>query len=223
MIFDDAKERKLAWIMLIACPLSMLLLYSYVTAGLAPGLAAGHPIEYLQTTCLMWMILVLILPILRLIRMIALPLWFVVLIYCDMYLYPLSLCQGWYLDIWWWGDVTHVISAMVVTSIVFMALCLVHARAPSHVSLGSKFGIIAMLLVIGCSFGTIWEVMEGYTDILTGAEYMSYGALDTLGDLNADILGVILMTAMVSALLAKQDPKVIASRIRLGKNSIDVR
>jgi len=50
---NDVRERRVAWAMLILCPLSMILMYTYVTMGYAPGLDAGHPIEYLQVSCLL--------------------------------------------------------------------------------------------------------------------------------------------------------------------------
>jgi len=218
----DEKERRVAWAMLILCPFSMFLMFIYVTMGYAGGLAAGHPEEYLQATCFLWAIVMTVLPILRLARIIALPYWFLVLVYANMYMYVISLCEGFYFNLDWWANFTHVISTMVVAAIIFLALCAMETHSPSHVSLGTKGGIAAVMLMGAFSFGAIWEVMEGFTDILTGIDYMSYGALHTMGNLAADMLGAIIMTAIALIMLSRRDVTEIASGLRLGKNNIDV-
>lgn len=218
----DVRERRTAWAMLIVCPVSMLIILAYVTAGHAPGLDAGHPMEYLQMTCILWAVITMFLPILRLLRLVALPFWFMLLLYGDMYFYVLSLSQGMYLNISWWGDFTHIIASMIVSSIVFIALCLVQTHSPSHVTLGSRSGMIAMLLLLGASFGGIWEIMEGYTDILSGKAYMSYGARDTLGDLTADLVGVLLTSLIAWRILGKQGTSNIAATVRIGKKAFEI-
>jgi len=219
---EDRKERRVAWAMLVLCPLSMVLMYIYVTLGYAPGLAAGHPMNYLQATCTVWGIIVIVPPFLRLIRLVSLPYWFLVLIYANMYMYVLSLCWGFYFNYFWWADFTHILSTMVVTSIVFMALCSIQAVSPPHVSLGSKGGIIAVTLLIGLSFGAIWEIMEGMTEVISGVDDMSYGVLHTMGNLTADTMGAIIMSTIAWAMLSHLDTKKIASKVRLGRKRIDV-
>lgn len=223
---SEQKERRVAWAMLIICPMSMMALFAWVTAGLAPGLDTnlnnGHPMIYLQATCFLWAVISIFLPILRLKKLVALPYWFVAIIYADMYMYVISLCCGFYKDIAWWGDFTHVISGLVVASIVFLALCLVQANSPSHVTLGTRGGVVAMLLFVGASFGGIWELMEGATDILSGTDYMVYGAADTLADMAADMMGVLAMCLIAWFVLRKQDAKDIAADVRIGKKNIDV-
>jgi hypothetical protein len=218
---EDMKERRIAWAILIICPLSVMLMFVYVTLGYARGLAAGHPMEYLQMTCILWAIIMTVLPILRLVRLVSLPLWFMVLIYGDMYLFVLTLCEGLYFDISWWADFTHVISSMVIASIVFLALCSIEASSPSHVTLGSRGGIVMVTVFVAFSFGAIWEVMEGFTDILTGIDYMSYGALHTMGNLTADMIGTMIMATIAWMLLDRYGVKGIASKIRLGRKKID--
>ena len=218
---EDVKERRIAWAMLILCPLSIMMMFVYVTLGYARGLAAGHPVEYLQLTCVLWAIIMTVLPILRLARLVSLPLWFIVLVYGNMYLYVISLCEGLYFNLLWWPDFTHVISSMVIASIVFIALCCMEAGSPKHVTFGSRGGIIAMTIFAAFSFGAIWEIMEGFTDILTGVDYMSYGALHTMGNLVADMLGVIIMAAVAWLLLSSHEVKDIASKVRLGRKKID--
>ena len=220
MSTEAIKERRIAWTLLIACPSLMLLILAYVSAGNAPGLDAGHPMEYLQMTCLLWAGISIVIPLLRILRFVSLPLWFVLLVQGDMFLYVISLCQGFYLNLSWWGDLTHIIASAIVTGFVFIALCLMEARSPEHVTFGSKYGMTLILFLVALSFGGIWEMMEGFTDAVTGTPYMVYGATDTLGDLVADFVGVSLMSITALIILSKQGAENVASKVRLGRNMI---
>ena len=217
---SDLRERRIAWLMLILCPLIMMTVFAYVTFGSPQGVTSGHPIEYLQMTCILWAAVTVILPILRLTRMISLPLWFMLIIYLDMYIYVISLCNGLYMDFRWWSEFSHIIASLVVSSIVFVALCVMQSRSPKHASLGSKNGIILLTIIIAVGFGAMWEIMEGLTDLLSGQDYMMYGPLDTLGDFGADLLGASLM-AVVWILLIR-DTNSIGLQLRIGKKNIDV-
>ena len=223
---NDAKERKTAWAMLIFCPLSLILVFILTTMDIGRWIPY-HPKEYIQVTCLMWAAIMTVLPILRLTRKISLPLWFVVLLYADMYMFVLSLWHGMYFepllfgDTIWWGDFTHVISSLVVASIVFMALCLMESRSPPHVTLGGRGGITVMVFVASCAFGMIWELSEGLTEVITNFDYMSYGGDYTLYDMMADAIGAAIMALIAFIILSKHDAKHVASSIRLGKKNID--
>ena len=216
----DVTERSIAWVLLIFCPLMMFAILAYVSAGNAPGLDAGHPMEYLQMTCLLWAMISVVIPLLRLMRFVSLPIWFVFLVQGDMFLYVISLCQGFYLNLSWWGDLTHIIASAIVTGFVFIALCLMQSRSPAHVTFGSKYGMTLMLFLVALSFGGVWEMMEGFTDVLTGTSYMVYGATDTLGDLVADFIGVSLMTVAALMILNRQGAENVASKVRLGRSMI---
>jgi hypothetical protein len=219
----DAKERRIAWILLIVCPLLIMIEFVYVTLGYAHGLDAGHPMEYLQVTCILWAAVSAVLPALRLLKIIAMPLWFILLVYGNMWLFIASLCQGMYFEMLWWPNFTHVISAVVVTAIVFMALCLMKAHSPPHVTFGTKGGMVAMTIMVGLSFGAVWEIMEGFTDIISQYDYMSYGAVHSLGNLTADMIGTFLMGGIALIILSKYGEEHVASSIRLGKKNIDVK
>lgn len=218
---NETKERHVAWAMLILCPLSMSAMFAYVTLGHAQGLAAGHPVEYLQMTCLLWAIIMVIIPILRLTRMVTLPYWFSAILYFNMYMYVISLCHGMYFDVWWWANFTHIVSSAVVGAIILMALCLMQSHSPPHLSLGSRGGIVAVLVLATFCFGVVWEIMEGFTEILTGTDYMSYGATHTLFNLSADLLGAAIMGAIAWVILGRRTVDEIVSDIRLGKKNID--
>ena len=63
--------------------------------------------------------------------------------------------------------------------------------------------------MISLAFGGIWEVMEGYVDVLVGQSVMVYGDFDTLDDLRADLVGSVIMV-------------ILATFIMKGSTAIDV-
>lgn len=226
---EDAKERKLAWAMLILCPLSVMLIFCAVTLGYGRALELGrHPVEYLQVSCVLWAVIMTVPPILRLARLISLPKWFLLMIYLDMYMFVIWLFQGFYFDLFilgpiqfGWGDFTHVVSGITVAAIVFIALCIMETRSPKHVTFGSR-GTIALFVFLGaCAFGTFWEIMEGMTDIISGFDYMVYRGADSLYDMVADVIGAAVMAVIAWMMLGRYTAEDIASKIRMGKKNID--
>ncbi len=182
-------ERIRALCMLVLCPILLIILFVSVELGIAPGIAAGHPKEYLQGTCIVVALVTLILPILSLKNVIVLPNWFLALVYFDLYMYATTLCCGMYFTISWWGDLSHVISSVVVSEIIFMALCVMTGYSPNHVTIGSRGGFAVTLFIISVSFGGIWELIECSTDWIAGSSYMVYGADGSLADMTADAIG----------------------------------
>ena len=150
---ENAAERRVAWILLIAAPVGFGIICAFVMAGLAPGLDAGHPEEYLVATCVAWAIISLVVPILRLANLVSLPPILIGVIYFDMFFYVLGLCSGCYLNISWFGDFGHVVSSSIVTVIVFVGLCMIEAHSPAHVTFGNRTGMAIMLLLVALSFG----------------------------------------------------------------------
>lgn len=190
-------------------------------SGNAPGEVSGHPRGYLTTSFTVCWIVTMIMPVLGLKRILSLPWWFIGLETANIIYYSASLFMGFYLDISWWGNVAHAISSMAVGTVVFIALCVVSCHSPSHVSLGGKWGILALTLIITVSFGGIWEIMEGYTDIILGHDYMVYGAWDTLLDLRADTGGALLITMIGWLVLRFHTPEQVSSSIRLRRRRKD--
>lgn len=215
----DARERRNAKLLMVLAPIGMMIICAFVVTGLAPGLDAGHPMVYLVATCVLWAMISLVLPILRLMELVSLPAGLVAVIYGNMFFYVLCLCAGFYLNVSWCGDFGHVVSSIVVSSIVFVAICLIDAHSPPHVTMGSRAGVTIMLFMVAMSFGGIWEMMEGFTDAVTGSSYMVYGATDTMGDLSADFLGVTAVSIFAYLYLGRSSTDRIASKVRFGKKA----
>ena len=216
---QDRRERKFALIKLIVLPLPILFVMFLVLEGWAPGLDAGHPSEYLIATCVLWAVIIEVLPLLRLGRIFSLPLWFEAILCANIYFYVAGLCGDLYLNVDWWGDMTHVLSSLIVAGFVFLILCLISANLPSYTNLGGRKGISVLLFLVAMSFGGVWEIMEGMTDFISGRPYMIYGASDTLGDVTADFIGVTIMALISYTVLGSQTPEKIAEGVRFGKRS----
>ena len=180
--------------MLVLCPAVLVVLFVAVELGIAPGIAAGHPPEYLKGTCIVVALVSIILPVLSLIEVIVLPNWFLAMVYFDLYMYVTTLCCGMYFTVSWWGDFSHIISSIVVAEIILMALCVMATYSPSHVSLGNNGGFAVTLFIVSVSFGGIWELIECSTDLLAGSSYMVYGAAGSLADITADVIGAAIVS-----------------------------
>lgn len=214
---QDAREVRAAWALLIGAPALLAAICAFVVTGLAPGIAAGHPVEYLVATCVAWAIISLVIPLLRILHLVSLPPALTAIIYANIFFYVICLTCGLYLNVSWCGDLGHVISSTIVSTIVFVALCLLQTNSPSHVTLGSTAGFCAMLFLVALSFGGIWEMLEGFTDTATGYSYMVYGAADTMGDLSADLIGVIIVTISAYYYLKRGTAERVSSRVRIGR------
>ncbi len=219
---QDLHERRVSWALLVCSPVALMAICAFVLSGLAPGLDAGHPMEYLVATCVLWAIISMVLPILRIAGLVALPKVLLAVIYANIFFYVICLVCGLYLNVSWCGDLGHVVSSTIVSSIVFVALCLIQAHSPGHVTFGTRAGVAAMLFLVALSFGGIWEMMEGFTDSATGHAYMVYGATDTMGDLTADFIGVLIVTFGAYVYLNDHTMEDMASKVRFGRKAFEM-
>lgn len=209
MISDDRRDVFLSITVLLAEILIFSVMILTIIMGIAPGLDY-HPSEYLIATCVACALLLAVIPLLRITDIVKMPWWFNLLLILDVYIYSISLCLGMYMSVYWWGFFGHVLSTMSVGAVVFLALCIIEKNSPSRITFGSNAGIHCFTLMISLAFGGIWEVMEGYIDIVAGQAYMSYGVFDSLDDLRADLVGSILMVILAEYLLRRKTPEEIA-------------
>lgn len=210
MKLTDRQDNILSLTVLIVEILIFSIMFWTVADGIAPGLDSGHPPEYLESTCVACAALLAVIPVLRLTGIVKMPWWFNFLLIADVYIYSISLCLGMYLDVPWWGFFGHVLSTMSVGAVVFLALCIIEKKTPDRITFGSNAGLHCFTLMISLAFGGIWEVMEGYIDIVAGQSYMSYGVFDSLDDLRADLVGSVIMVILAEFILRNKTPKDVA-------------
>jgi len=220
-IIDTMGDRRFTiavWVVMAL--ISVVCIISAVT-GITPGVAPGrHPPEYLVVSNVAIFLLISVIPVLRLTGVVKMPWWFNFILIGDVYLYSVSLTLGFYLDpgLPWWGSFGHACSSIAVSSLVFLALCLVAAHSKGKIQYGNDFGLLFITFMFSLALGGIWEVMEGYIDIVTGESYMSYGVLDSLGDLRADFAGALAVCIGAAFLLRRQTIYDIAARTHLGRS-----
>lgn len=197
MEFSEEGDRRFTWAVWIVEEMIFVVMFLMVDAGSVRGLR-WHPAWYLEATCVSFALISCVIPVLRLLNAVKMPWWFNFLLIADVYIYTVSLCLGFYMDpnIPWWGFFGHVLSSMSVGAIVFLALCLIEKHSPAHITLGTNVAIHCYTLMISLAFGGIWEVMEGYIDVIVGQSVMVYGDFDTLDDLRADLVGSVIMVAL---------------------------
>lgn len=213
----DRRFTIIVWVCAAAVTAAMLFL---VLAGTAPGLGPDkHPSEYLIISNIAVFALISVVPVLRLTGMVRMPWWFNFILFFDVYLYSVSLTMGFYMDpgMSWWGGFGHMCSSMAVGGICFLALCLCVKHSTVRVGYGTRLGFLAILFFTTVAFGGIWEIMEGYIDMVTGTAYMSYGVVDSLGDLQADTIGALLICLIAAAVLRNRTVMDVADSVTLGK------
>lgn len=214
MSFRDMDDRTLTVAVWILCGAITAVDLIAVLTGVAPGLGPDrHPPEYLVASNVAIFLLISVVPALRLCGIVRMPWWFNFLLIFDVYMYVVSLTCGMYIDPstgTWWGFIGHMCSSVSVSAICFLALCIVVRHASVNVTYGSTSGLLLFLFFITVAFGGIWEVMEGFVDMITGTAYMSYGVLDSLQDMQADTIGAFVMCAIAAFLLRDSTPEEIA-------------
>ena len=210
---EESKRICLIAIAIVALTYGFFLVMTFLE--LTPGLDAGHPSEYLFSTFIAVGSVVFVLLLMWYFDIVRMPIWFTALLAFNLYYYSISMFFGMYLRVSWWGDVAHCISSMCVTAVVFLGLCVVQAHSPGHVTLGSVKGLLALQFLIGVCLGGVWEIMEGYVDIITGTSYMVYGVRDTLFDLRADTVGTIIMVIVGYFFLKKYTVEQIADTTKV--------
>ena len=191
-----------------------------VFLDIAPGLGPDkHPPEYLFLSNIAIFLLISVVPALRLAGLVRMPWWFNMILAFDCYLYVVSLTCGFYKEdsLPWWGFLGHTCSSMSVSALCFLALCLVMKHSNIGLRYGSTAGFLFVLFFVSISFGGIWEVMEGYIDIVAGTDYMSYGVFDSIMDMEADTLGALIMCTIAGLLLRNRTPEDIAASTHLSR------
>ena len=208
------KDRKLTWAFWMGILVITLIDIATVLMDIAPGLGPDkHPPEYLFISNIAIFLLISVIPVLRLLGIVRMPWWFNLLLAFDVYLYVVSLTCGFYKEdsLPWWGFLGHTCSSMSISALSFLALSIVITRSPVDVRYGHTLGFLVILYFVSVAFGGIWEVMEGYVDIVAGTEYMSYGVFDSVQDMVADSLGALIMCVIAGYLLRTRTPADIAS------------
>ena len=203
-------SRKLDIAFLIIFPCVMCLMAVLALNGYSRG---EHAPDYAATTQIVAGLALMIIPIMRLTRVIMLPYWFFAIVSLNIILYSTSLFFGFYTYLWWWDEVCHAFSSLLVTMIAFVALCIIE-HYTKMISLMPKSAFLFMVFMIGVAFGNIWEMWEGAVDQLMGVKHMQeVDAFDTLSDLLMDIVGAAAMVLIAMIMMRRKTVSELAAEM----------
>lgn len=160
---------------------------------------------YVGFTNLFCAIIITILPLLKRIGWFTAPYWLMIMMSLDVMLYGLSLFFGFYHYYWWWDKFTHVLSSILVTMLVFIALGAIECHT-NRISLMPKSAFLLTTFLIGVAIGNAWEMFEGFVDFIVSSNHMQdLDAFDTLMDTVMDAIGALIMTAVGAVILRGKD------------------
>ncbi len=194
------QQRKTDLALVFLLPIGLLVVFVLSRMGFAIG---NNGDTYIAATHIVIACVTTIPPLIRYTRMLVLPYWFIAIVTINIYAYGIPLFLGFYDNIWWWDEFAHCMSSMLVTMVVFMALCIIDAVADNVVM--SPAVLCFLTFIGGFALGNIWELFEGTVDWVFGGDFMQYFIQDTLGDIHMDFVGTLLMTAVAAYILRTMD------------------
>ncbi len=101
-------------------------------------------------------------------------------------LHTFGLVWGMYDSVWWWDEMTHLISSSMVSVIAVLGLFLFDTHSLKIKV--PRWAYPMMILVFSIFIGVVWEIAEFTGDLLASTR-MQYSLSDTLSDCYVDILG----------------------------------
>lgn len=193
---------------LIVFPSVQILFCILALMGFAIGVNGQ---DYIATTHLVVAFLTIPFPYLHYKRKFLFPYWFIAVVTFCMYAYSISLFMGFFEIFWWWDEFTHWFSSIIVSMIVFFALCIL-TSAMKKVEM-SNMVIVMMVFFAGFGFGGVWEIYEGSVDYLANKAFMSYSLTDTLYDIHMDVVGAFTMTVASALILRNKNAEQLVAEI----------
>jgi len=107
----------------------------------------------------------------------------------------------------WWDDVLHVGGSAVLSYLAFVLLYAFHVSGKLRLTI-PFIGLFTFL--IGMAFGALWELAEYWVwqltgrDALTGTGDLVLGMLDSLSDLQLDLVGSVFIALGGMSYVARQ-------------------
>lgn len=148
--------------------------------------------------------IITILPLLKRAGWFTSPYWLMMIMSLNVMMYGMSLFFGFYHYIWWWDKFTHLLSSLLVTMLVFVALGAIECHT-NRISLMPKTAFLLITFLMGVAIGNAWEMFEGFVDFIVSSNHMQdIDAFDTLMDILMDSIGALIMVIIGAAILRKR-------------------
>lgn len=198
---DERPGRLWAVVTNVASTMASVALFACALTG-----AAGNA----TVTTLFSAIVALVPPTLGALRLVRVPPALTVMIDLAVVLHCYGLIAGAYGFTGAYDVLTHTVSSMTVGLCVFYTLMCFQVYSRGRLGFTGG-GLAAFTGVITMAFSTYWEVMEFFSDIITGG-HAQYSPYDTLSDILCDILGMGLAALMVDLALRRWTiPQLVAT------------
>jgi hypothetical protein len=143
----------------------------------------------------------------------------IVFIYCGLFL---SLQFGLYNKFFWWDDLLHTISGVIIGFIGFIVVYKINYKYNMDIN---PLLIAIFSFTFAVSMGVIWEIFEFASDviigtahqkwdlpdteILMGKPYQGSGVRDTMSDLILDSIGALVASVITYYMYKKQKRQVL--------------
>ncbi len=125
---------------------------------------------------------------------------FVVILFTFAALY-LGELRSYYYRFWWWDNMLHVISGIILGFIGFILVYILNHEENINVVL-SPFFIALFSLCFAIAIGVFWEIFEFAMDSILGLNMQKSGLVDTMFDLMVDSTGAFI-TAIIGFIYIK--------------------
>lgn len=147
---------------------------------------------------------------------------------------------GAYKSFWWWDDMLHTVSGVIVGLVGFYAVYFLNSRYNMAIS---PLFVAVFAFAFAMTIGVFWEIFEFTMDILfhtnmqrwyqspdatlIGSSYQGYGLRDTMSDLIVSWFGAMLASAFTYVAYKHEKPTVLRTmrkgiswrKLKLGKSN----
>ena len=131
-----------------------------------------------------------------------------------------------YYKYWWWDDLLHILSGVIMGFLGFMVIYKINYRYNMNIS---PLLVAIFSFTFAVTMGVIWEILEFFcdalmgsahqkwdlpdTEILMGKPFQGSGLRDTMSDLIVDSIGA-LITSLITYNMYKNQKKEILERMQ---------
>ena len=110
-----------------------------------------------------------------------------------LFLHVLGGVMGYYDHVWWWDNLTHFISAGLISILGFTVLFTITHLSDSLYVPSMVIPIIILLFILAT--GVVWEIFEFFADQILGTD-MQYSLEDTVYDMMFNTVGALFSSAL---------------------------
>lgn len=143
----------------------------------------------------------------------------IVFVFCALFLGTVA---GFYAQFWWWDDLLHMFSGVILGLVGFLLVYYFNSRFSMNLS---PFFVALFALTFAVFIGVMWEIYEFTADailgsnaqkwraddtgFLLGRDYQGSAVRDTMSDLIVDVIGGLLASGYAYYLFKNENQKAL--------------